>query len=106
VNFAHQRTAFDGNRAALAQYLHYRPGADRWCNTVLLADDHGFALTAAVPAGFGVGVDLNHRFQGPLRSAYVLATERTVPELPARLVLIGRVAEDGLYRNLDSPCSG
>jgi hypothetical protein len=104
VNFAPQRSSIEANRAALAQVLHYQPDGDRWCNTVLLADDHGFAQTTAVPAGFGVGVDLNHRFQGRLRSAYVLATGTTLPYLPARLVLVAKTPEGGLYRNLDSPC--
>lgn len=104
INFAPQRSSIEANRAALAPYLHYQPDANRWCNTVLLADDHGFAQMAAVPIGFGVGVDLNHRFQGPLRSAYVLATDKTVPQLPGRLVLMTKTPEDGLYRNLDSPC--
>jgi len=101
------RSAIAAERAALGRYLHYDPSADRWCNTILLADGRGFTQTLAVPPGFGVGVDLNHRFPGPLRSAYVIATDVTLPMLPSagsHLVLVAPTPQGGLYRNLDSPC--
>lgn len=107
INFGGNRSSIEAERASLARYLHYDSAADRWCNTILLADGRGFTQTPAVPPGFGVSVDLNHRFPGPLRSAYVIATDVTLPMLPSggsHLVLVAATPQGGLYRNLDSPC--
>jgi hypothetical protein len=98
-------TAFHGQ---LGGQLAYRPGADRWCNTLLVSTDPVFfPELRAVPPGIGVSVDIDHVFGGPLKSAYVLANDVRKPLLPdggARLVPLARTSRGTLYRNPDSPC--
>jgi hypothetical protein len=95
-------------RSELGGQLRYRPGVDRWCNTVLLSTDEPFFYQlAAIPPGFGVSVDLNHRFAAPLQSAYVLAPDARRAELPEAgtgLIPLVRTSKGTLYRNPASPC--
>jgi hypothetical protein len=97
-----------GFRAELAGHLTYQPGADRWCNTVLVANSNPFAYPVlAVPPGIGISVDLNQEFAGPLRSGYVLTTDAIRPKLPgggAQLILLTNTSQGALYRNPASPC--
>lgn len=98
-------SAFQGQ---IKSDLVYRPGADRWCNTLLVSTDPVFfPELRAVPPGIGVSVDLNHVFDGPLKSGYVLANDVRKPLLPdkgAHLVPLAQTNRGTLYRNPDSPC--
>jgi hypothetical protein len=108
TNFRGDRRTVAAFHREVAEALVYRPGADRWCNTVLAATDSRFFYQLlGIPAGFGVSVDLDHEFTGPLRSAYVIATDRVVPHLPGRgagLEPIVHTRQGTLYRNRNSPC--
>ena len=95
-------------RAELGGQLRYRPGAGRWCNTLLIsAGSPFFAGLTAVPPGIGLSVDIDHRFDGPLRSGYVLVADDVRPLLPdrgERLVPLARTTHGTLYRNPVDGC--
>lgn len=95
-------------RTELGRSIRFRPGADRWCNTILLSTDGSFLPQfVGVPAGFGLSLDLDHRFDGPLKSAYVLTTPTSLVLLPGRgadLVPLEHTEVGELYRNPRSPC--
>jgi hypothetical protein len=92
----------------VSDVLRYRHGADRWCNTLLLATEGGFFHElAGVPAGFGVSVDFSHEFRGRVKSAYVLTDDVTRQLLPGKgadLVPLKPTSKGILYRNEASPC--
>lgn len=105
INFNGDRATIEAMRASIAGELRFRPDVNRWCNTVLLSTDYGFFYQlVSVEPGIGLSVDLNHKFQGLVKSAYVLVSDANVALLPANLELLRRTPQGGLYRNLDSPC--
>jgi hypothetical protein len=76
---------------------------------MLLSTDHGFFYAlVAVPPGFGLSFDLSQRFEGPVRSGYILAKEDNIAHLPQGPKGFARVTDvppyGALYRNLDAPC--
>jgi hypothetical protein len=111
VRFDYTRTtpaAVAAFRAELGGHLRYRPDAGRWCNTLLIsAGSPFFAELTAVPPGIGLSVDIDHRFDGPLRSGYVLVADDVRPLLPdrgERLVPLAHTAHGTLYRNPVDGC--
>jgi hypothetical protein len=107
-NYTAAKATIDEVRPILAEHLKYRPDADPWCNTLLDSARVPFQYQlAAVPAGFGISVDIDHSLTGPVKSAYVLAKEPAADWLRSygtRLERIADTPQGTLYRNAGSPC--
>ena len=107
-NYTASRASVDEVRPILAEHLKYRPGADPWCNTLLDSARVPFQYQlAAVPAGFGISVDIDHSLTGPVKSAYVLAKAPAADWLRSYGTNLERLvdtAQGTLYRNAGSPC--
>ncbi|GAB1690039.1 hypothetical protein KRM28CT15_18420 [Krasilnikovia sp. M28-CT-15] len=107
LNFDGDRTRVAAAQAELGRMMRFRADAEPWCNTVLSATDYGLRYElAAVPAGFGIGIDYNHQFRGPLKSAYVIATSDFLTKFPATTTLrqLSQTSLGNLYLNQNSPC--
>jgi hypothetical protein len=90
---------------ALAGRVVYRPGAPRWCNTLLTAQYPPYLI--AVPAGIGLSVVREGDILPlPPHSQYLLIDRPTLAEFtrPVRMEPLATLPYGTLYRNLESGC--
>jgi hypothetical protein len=107
--FATERAALEAFRSEIAA-LHFEPGADPWCNTLLtnLFTNGDDPRLLAVPAGFGISY-LYERPRPPVRSRYLLLgadwqrrQQRFVASLDLEWLAATRLGD--LYRNRRAAC--
>jgi hypothetical protein len=106
-NYAEGDGSISQMRETLAPHLQHEPGADPWCNTVLLSTESAFFFEmAAIDPGIGVSIDLNHEFETDrIRSKYVIATDYAQFLTAESFVKIVDAPPRGvLYLNLESDC--
>jgi hypothetical protein len=106
ANFVWDRRPQRELQTALATAgIAFRPGEDRWCNTLLVSQFPPF-LTA-VPPGIGLSVVREpDQLTLPMRSRYALLDERALADFARapRIEPLARLPYGMLYRNLDAEC--
>ena len=93
----------------LEGHIRYEPGADPWCNTVLL---RGYdAGLASLEAGIGFGVTFyptvaEQMLDWPARSQYMIWRDREFPAYEPYINVepIAETSKGRLYLNLDADC--
>ena len=105
-NFLWDRRGHRELDAALAAAgVAFRPGEERWCNTLLVSQFPPF-LTA-VPPGIGLSVVREpNELTLPVRSRYLLLDPRALADFvrPPRAEPLAQLPYGTLYRNLDARC--
>lgn len=97
------RLNYSGLRGYPMPDMSFRPGGDRWCDTILYTlNGGGIAgpVVYSVPAGMGIGLDVDHAFSDDVRARWVLGDAATPSiEAFASLELVGETPVGHLYRN-------
>ena len=105
-NFLWDRRGHRELEAALAAAgVAFRPGEERWCNTLLVSQFPPF-LTA-VPPGIGLSVVREpNELTLPVRSRYLLLDPRALADFvrPPRAEPLAQLPYGTVYRNLDARC--
>jgi hypothetical protein len=105
-NFVWDRRGYRELEAALtAAGVVFRPGDERWCNTLLVSQFPPF-LTAVPP---GIGLSVAHepdQLTLPVRSRYLLLDPPALADFarPPRAEPLAQLPYGTLYRNLDAVC--
>ena len=105
-NFIWDRRGHRELEAALAAAgMAFRPGEERWCNTLLVSQFPPF-LTS-VPPGIGLSVVREpNQLTRPLRSRYLLLDPPALADFtrPPRAEPLAQLPYGTVYRNLDARC--
>lgn len=105
-NFVWDRRGYAELTAALSGAgVAFRPGADPWCNTLLVSQFPPFLTT--VPPGMGLSVVREpDGLRLPARSRYLLLDDRAWADFPRppRAERLAQLPYGTLYRNLDAAC--
>jgi hypothetical protein len=105
-NFVWDRRGYAELAAALSGAgVEFQPGADRWCNTMLVSQFPPFLTT--VPAGIGLSVVREpDGLTLPARSRYLLLDDKAWADFPRppRAERLAQLPYGTLYRNLDAAC--
>jgi hypothetical protein len=91
---------------AIAGKIVYRPGAPRWCNTLLAAQYPPYLI--AIPAGIGLSVVRKpEAIPGPPRSQYLLLDDRVRGGFtyPLHVQPVATLPYGTLYVNKDAGCT-